>query len=190
MALSELLDKLSYNELLRLNDAEPVFNILIDLGIEDTPRIKKIICEKFSISILRSQNNRKIFFEKSNIQDALDITDRDYFEFPSTTKSSKKLLKPISERSGFGAMSVDEGKTKPKPVTLIGGPEDDLSDMRGHLYPHQNWMRLKVKKAAVVMFFVLNSLGGGVSLKKVHFAMLFRKFPNSQKVFGGLHEGF
>ena len=40
------------------------------------------------------------------------------------------------------------------------------------------------------MFFALNPLVGGVPLKKVHFAMLFRKFPNSQKVFGGLHEGF
>ncbi len=33
------------------------------------------------------------------------------------------------------------------------------------------------------MFFALNSLGGCVPLKTVHFAILFRKFLNSQKVF-------
>lgn len=33
------------------------------------------------------------------------------------------------------------------------------------------------------MFFALNSLDGGVPLKTVHFAILFRKFPYSQKVF-------
>ena len=146
MAFKELLDKLPISDLFKLTEAYPVFKILHDLGIEERSRITKIICDNFGVSILHSKPSRQVFFGNFDIQEALSLTDADYDKFTRGSKPTETILNEISVRIGLGTIPDNEFKTSAKPITLLGGPEDDPSNLHGHLYPYQNWMRLNVKR--------------------------------------------